>query len=51
VVGTGAYSRMPVMKDVRLEADRHKIDLLIFPTEETLKQAPEDTNAILHVTC
>jgi len=42
------------MKDVKLEAERRKIELLIFLTEEAieaLKQAPEDTNAILHVTC
>jgi hypothetical protein len=54
VVGTGAYGRLPVMKDVKLEAERRKVELLIFPTAEaieTLKRGPEDTNAILHVTC
>src|SRR5437016_2081272 len=29
VVRTGAYGRLPVMKDVKLEAERRKIELLI----------------------
>ncbi len=54
VVGTGAYSRLPVMQQVRSEAARKKIKLLILPTVEAieeLNQHPKDTNAILHVTC
>ncbi len=54
VVGTGAYDALPVMKEVKLEAERRKIELLILPTAraiEALKQDADDTNAILHVTC
>ena len=54
VIGTGAYGSLPVMKDVKLEAERRRIGLLIFPTGqaiEAIKQNPDDTNAILHVTC
>ncbi len=54
VVGTGAYGRLPVTRDVKLEAERRKIQLLILPTAEaikTLEQDMDDTNAILHVTC
>ncbi len=54
VVGTGAYGNLPVMKEVLREAERRKIELLIFPTEKAIKaleQDPEETNAILHVTC
>ncbi len=54
VVGTGAYGRLPVMKEVEREAERHKVKLLVLPTLkaiEVLQQDPEDTNAILHVTC
>jgi hypothetical protein len=54
VIGTGNYGSLPVMDEVKLEALRRDIDLLIVPTEqaiETLAQAPKDTNAILHVTC
>jgi len=54
VIGTGANGRMPVMEDVKLEAARRKVELLLLPTEEAitaLKQGMDDTNAILHVTC
>jgi hypothetical protein len=54
VVGTGAYGNLPVMKQVKLAAAHRKIELLIFPTAqaiEALKRNPEETNAILHVTC
>ena len=42
------------MKEVRREAARHKVKLVILPTIKAIKalqQDPEDTNAILHVTC
>jgi hypothetical protein len=54
VIGTGAYGRLPVMDDVEREALRRRIKLLVLPTAEAieaLKKNPEDTNAILHVTC
>ena len=43
-----------MMDEVKREAARRKIKLLILPTLEAieeLKQLPRDTNAILHVTC
>jgi hypothetical protein len=54
IVGTGAYGSLPVMREVRLEAERRQIELLVLPTKdalEVLNKQPEDTNAILHVTC
>ena len=54
VVGTGATGRLPVMPDLLREAERRKIELLIFPTAKAigvLNQDTEETNAILHVTC
>ena len=54
VIGTGRYGSLPVMREVKQEAHRRKIDLLILPTDEALEalaQKPDDTNAILHVTC
>jgi len=54
LVGTGAYGRLPVMREVHREAERHKIKLLVLPTSkaiEVLKRGSKDTNAILHVTC
>ncbi len=53
VVGTGTGA-LPVMQAVKVEAKRRGIDLLILPTEQAiqaLKQNPEETNAVLHVTC
>ena len=54
VVGTGRYGSLPVMDEVKLEARRRKVALLILPTEEaieTLANQLKRTNAILHVTC
>src|SRR5882724_11905293 len=53
VIGTGTGA-LPVMKEVKREAKRRNIKLLILPTNEAikeLKQHPGDTNAILRVTC
>jgi len=46
VIGTSAYGRLPVMQEVRREAERHKIKLLVLPTIEAigmLTQNPKDT--------
>jgi hypothetical protein len=54
IIGTGAYGRLPVMKEVKREAERRKVELVIVPTAraiEVLRQDSPDTNAILHVTC
>jgi hypothetical protein len=53
VIGTGTGA-LPVMEQVKQEALRRKVELVIVPTAraiELLKQEPADTNAILHVTC
>ena len=54
VVGTGAYGRLPVMEEVKQEAKRRKIELLVLPTNDAiqaLKQGAKGDNAVLHVTC
>ena len=53
VVGTGGGA-LPVMDEVRREARRRKVELIIVPTDEALEllnQQVKNTNAILHVTC
>jgi hypothetical protein len=53
VVGTGEGA-LPVMDEVKREATRRKVELLVLPTEEAMKclnKRVEKTNAILHVTC
>ncbi len=54
VIGTGVYGSLPVMKDVKHEAKRREIELLILSTAEAieeLKRKPRHASAILHVTC
>jgi len=54
VVGTGTHGGLPVMKEVKLEAKRRKIELLILPTPEAIKaleKNADQTHALLHVTC
>ncbi|TVZ02914.1 hypothetical protein EAS64_20785 [Trebonia kvetii] len=53
VVGTGADGALPVMQDVRDEARRREIDLVVLPTAEAIGELARsaDTNAILHLTC
>ena len=53
VIGTGAYGRLPVMKEVKLEAEHRRVELVIAPTSEALRLIERESaaNAILHVTC
>jgi hypothetical protein len=53
VIGTGTGA-LPIMDEVKREAERRLITLVVVPTAqaiEDLKQHPKSTNAILHVTC
>jgi hypothetical protein len=53
VIGTGTGA-LPVMEEVKREAHRRKVKLAILPTTEAIKalqKNPDETNAILHVTC
>ncbi len=53
VIGTGAYGRLPVMEEVKHEAERRKVELLIVPTSKAIQLIEKDpaANAILRVTC
>ncbi|HEY6412928.1 MAG TPA: MTH938/NDUFAF3 family protein [Edaphobacter sp.] len=53
VIGTGAYGQLPVMKEVKREAERRHVELVIVPTSEALRlvEKKSEANAILHVTC
>ena len=53
VIGTGAYGRLPVMEEVKREAERRNVELVIVPTKEAIRLIKREsaTNAILHVTC
>jgi hypothetical protein len=53
VVGTGTGA-LPVMDEVKREAGRRNVELVLLPTAQAidlLEQDPDKTNAILHLTC
>lgn len=53
VIGTGTGA-LPVMPEVRREAERRGIELIVKPTAEAivvLQEGQKHTNAILHLTC
>ena len=53
VIGTGEGA-LPVMDEVKREAKRRHVELVIQKTAqaiETLRREPDDMAAILHVTC
>ncbi len=55
IVGTGADGALPVMDEVREEADRRGIRLVLLPTPDACDllttSDPATTSAVLHVTC
>jgi len=54
VIGTGASGSLPVMDEVREEAETRGVELITVPTREAillLGGDPADTNGIVHVTC
>ena len=54
MIGTGAHGALPVMEEVREQARRRKVELVIVPTAQAitvLAKTTKDTNAILHLTC
>ena len=53
IIGTGTGA-LPVMTEVKREAKRRKVQLLVLPMSKAVKalcENPDETNAILHVTC
>jgi hypothetical protein len=53
VIGTGTGA-LPVMTEVKKEAKRRNVKLVVITTSEAIKvlrDKPDETNAILHLTC
>ena len=53
MIGTGTDA-LPVMDEVKREAKRRRIKLVILPTLEAIaemEEHPDQANAVLHVTC
>lgn len=55
IIGTGHDGQLPVLPEVRTEADRRGIVVTEVPTAEACAlladEAPSEIRAILHVTC
>jgi len=55
IVGTGESGSLPVMPEVRAEAERRGVELLTLSTPEALgllaDLRPKDVYAVIHVTC
>jgi hypothetical protein len=54
VIGTGAHGALPVMDEVRRDAERRGVELVIRKTADAIAEVNRGaarTNAILHVTC
>lgn len=53
VIGTGADGNLPVMREVKREAKRRHVELVVVPTKKAIRLLEEEpaANAILHVTC
>lgn len=54
-IGTGAYGRLPVVKEVGEEAERRGVTLVLEKTPEMVERVnrgiPEGTAVLLHLTC
>jgi hypothetical protein len=55
IVGSGYSGRLPVLPEVKSEAERRGVDLVVMPTADAVDLLNEtdqsEVNAILHVTC
>lgn len=52
IIGAGMYGSLPVMDEVKLEAEKRDVELVIISTSEAVKKINSaDTNFILHLTC
>ena len=55
IIGTGESCSLPIVPELRAEAERRGIEIIATPTEEALRLLAnikaKDVRAILHVTC
>ncbi len=54
IIGTGESGALPVLDEVKTEAEKRGVTLIITKTEEAchaLEKAGSRTNAVLHLTC
>ncbi len=54
IIGTGESGALPVLDEVKTEAEKRGVALIIMKTDEAcreLEKAGGRTNAVLHLTC
>jgi hypothetical protein len=54
IIGTGESGALPVLDEVKSDAEKRRVTLVIMKTEEAcqeLEKAGVKTNAVLHLTC
>jgi hypothetical protein len=55
VIGTGLHAALPVTDELKREAARRHVELVMLPTAQAIealkKENLDSTSAILHVTC
>ncbi len=54
IIGTGMYRSLPVTDEVRKLAEQKQARLVLLKTGEAvelLQENPDETNAVLHLTC
>jgi hypothetical protein len=52
VIGCGMNSKLPVMYEVKQEAAKRGVHMVLLPTKQALSRInDDDTNFILHITC
>jgi hypothetical protein len=54
VIGTGHSGSLPVLPQIKEEARRRDVQLVVVPTAkaiEVLNEGMKNTNAVLHLTC
>ncbi|MCK4797715.1 MAG: hypothetical protein KAT05_10050 [Spirochaetes bacterium] len=52
IIGTGHNSSLPIMKEVKTEATKRNVNLILLNTKDAIKHINDDnTNLIIHLTC
>jgi hypothetical protein len=55
IIGTGAYGKLPIMREILDEAKQRGVEIVAVPTDEACKlisrEEDKKIRALLHVTC
>mgnify|MGYP003565761307 CR=1 FL=1 len=55
IIGTGKYGSLPIRDEVRAEAERRGVELIVVPTPDACQMLADvpaaEVHAVLHTTC